>query len=485
MNSLIGSIDQSTSLTKFTIYSPSGNIITSHQVHISIKNPEPGWVEQDPLEIINSVRKCMKIVSEKLINIGRSAKEVIAIGISNQRETIVIWEKSTGRPLYNAIVWLDNRNNKLVEELILKYGKNAFYDKTGLPLSTYFSATKILWLKLNNKNIEKSINEKTCLIGTIDSWIIWCLTRGHTFVTDMTNASRTMLLDIRKLDWDEEMLNFFGIPRICLPKVKSSSEVYGCITDEYGFFEGCVISGILGDQQASLVGNKCFRKGSTKITYGTGCFLLSNTGENPLFPKNGLITTIAYKLGKNKHTHYAIEGSIGSCGFALDWLNNILGNEYNIIDLANSVDDSQGVIFIPAFSGLLSPYWRHDVTGSFFGLSNNTSNSHLARSVLEGISLQIMDVLNIAELNLTELRVDGYLSKNDIFIQFQSDILNMEIIRSNNIESSSKGAAIAAIYGIGMIGHNILIEKEEFKFFKPLMNEKIRIKKKKKMEKSN
>jgi len=478
MSVLIGAIDQGTSSTRISIYTTSGDVVAYHQVSVSRMTPRPGWVEQDPLEIINSVRTCLKAVSEKLEKIGRSPKEVVAMGVTNQRETVVVWEKHTGRPLYNAIVWCDNRNSDLVDEFAkLHGGHNAFLDKTGLPLSPYFTATKLLWLRLNEKSVQDAFEKKSCQIGTIDTWITWCLTGGHTYVTDLTNASRTMLLDIRRLEWDEEMLRVFGIPRGCLPKVMSSAEVYGCITDEYGAFEGCAISGILGDQQASLVGNKCLRKGTAKITYGTGCFLLYNTGETPVFPKNGLITTIAFKLGKRKPVCYAIEGSVATCGLAVQWLGDILGKSETITELAGSVTNTGGVYFVPAFSGLLCPYWRPDACGCFLGLSGYTSRAHIARSVIEGIAFQAMDVLNAADVPLNEVRVDGGLSRSDLLLQFQADMLNIDIIRSSNIEATSKGASIAAAMGIGMLGAGIVSGDGECKTFRPSMSPQMRLKK--------
>lgn len=473
--SLIGSVDQGTSSTRFTVYAPSGEVITGHQTPVSRTTPKPGWVEQDPLEIINSVRVCLNAVATKLESMDRSPKDVIAIGITNQRETLVIWEKFTGRPLYNAIVWCDARNADVVDELAKKYGgTNAFAEKTGLPLSTYFTATKLLWLRKNVPEVQKALDEKTCLIGTIDTWITWCLTGGHTHVTDVTNSSRTMLLDIQKLEWDNEMLKVFGIPRQVLPKVVSSAEVYGCVTDEYGAFEGCAISGMLGDQQASLVGTKCMRKGTAKITYGTGCFLLCNTGETPEFSKSGLITTVGYKLGRRSPVCYALEGSVATCGMAVQWLNDILGKSETISELASSVEDSGGVYFVPAFSGLLCPYWKPDARGTFMGITGYTQRGHFARAVLEGIAFQASDVLACIDIPLNEVRVDGGLSRSDLLLQFQADLLNIDVLRGANVEATSKGAAIAAAYGIGMAGAGIITGDEECKTFSPMVSDRKR-----------
>ena len=473
--SLIGAVDQGTSSTRFIVYSPNGEVVAGHQVTVSRSTPKPGWVEQDPLEIINSVRICLNAVATKLEAMDKSPKDVCAIGITNQRETLVVWEKYTGTPLYNAIVWCDARNADLVDDLAKKYGgSDAFVEKTGLPLSPYFTATKLLWLRQNVPAVQKALDEKTCLIGTIDTWIVWCLTGGHTHVTDVTNASRTMLLDIRKLEWDNELLKIFGVPRAVLPKVMSSAEVYGCLTEEYGSFEGCAISGILGDQQASLVGTKCMRKGTTKVTYGTGCFLLTNTGETPQFSKNGLITTIGYKLGRRTPVCYALEGSISTCGMAVQWLNDILGKSETVAELAQSVEDNGGVYFVPAFSGLLCPYWKPNARGCFLGITGYTQRGHMARAVLEGIAFQAADVLKCIDLPLSEIRVDGGLSRSDLLLQFQADLLDLDVLRGYNVEATSKGAAIAAAYGIGMVGAGIITGDEECKTFSPCMSERRR-----------
>lgn len=470
MKALIGAIDQGTSSTRFTVFSQDGETVASHQISIGRSTPHPGWVEQDPLEIINSVRSCMNAVATKLEAIERNPTEVVTIGITNQRETLVVWEKDTGRPLYNAIVWCDNRNSALVDDLIKKFGDvNHFQKKTGLPLSPYFTATKLLWLRQNEPEVQAALNDGSCLIGTIDSWLIWCLTGGHTFVTDVTNASRTFLLNINTLEWDEELLSTFGAPKRCLPKIVSSAEIYGRLTEEYGGYEGCPISGMLGDQQASLVGNRCTSQGTAKITYGTGCFLLYNTGEKPTFSENGLITTVAYQMGKRNKAVYALEGSVSTCGFAVQWLSDILGKSENIISLATSVKDSGGVYFVPAFSGLLCPYWRPDARGCFLGLTGYTTRGHMARSVLEGIAFQAMDVLSVVDMPLTQVRVDGGLSRSDMLIQFQSDLLKIDIRRATNVEATSRGAAIAAAYGINLVGAGILTNEEDCKVFTPQM----------------
>lgn len=475
MSSLIGAIDQGTSSTRFMVYSSSGETIVSHQIQLSRSTPHPGWVEQDPLEIIDSIRTCMNLACAKLEAIDRSPREVCAIGITNQRETLVVWERETGRPLYNAIVWCDNRNASVVDDLIREHGgANAFVSKTGLPLSPYFTATKLLWLRLNVPAVQSALNDGTCLLGTIDTWVAWCLTGGHAFVTDVTNASRTFLMDINKLDWDNDLLAMFGVPRRCLPRIKSSAEVYGRLTDEYGVFEGVPITGILGDQQASLVGNRCTTHGSAKITYGTGCFLLCNTGEKPAFSDSGLITTVAYQLGRKSAPCYALEGSIATCGFAVQWLGDVLGKDETVFDLAKSVEDSGGVYFVPAFSGLLCPYWRADARGCLLGLTGYTGRGHIARAVIEGIAFQAMDVLQAANMPLSEVKVDGGLARSDLLLQFQADLLGIDVKRAANVEATSRGAAIAAAYGVGLLSAGIIHSEQDCCSFSPKMSGKER-----------
>ena len=483
-NTIIGAIDQGTSSTRFTVYSSTGEMLVSHQVPVARSTPHPGWIEQDPLEIIGSVSICMENVSKKLLKIGRSASDVIAIGITNQRETLVVWEKDTGLPLYNAIVWCDNRNSDVVNELISKYGVNHFQNKTGLPLSPYFTATKLLWLRQNEPRVQEALDKGTCLVGTIDTWITWCLTRGNTFVTDVTNASRTFLMDINKLEWDDELLQLFGVPKKCLPKIHSSAEIFGRVTDEYGEYEGVAISGILGDQQASLVGTHCNQQNTAKITYGTGCFLLYNTGDKPVFSNKGLITTVAYKMGKKAKTFYALEGSVATCGYAVQWLNEIIGKTESVPELAASVTSSGGVYFVPAFSGLFCPYWKPDARGCFLGLTGYSSKGHLARAVLEGIAFQAMDVLEVIESPLSEVRVDGGLSRSDLLIQFQADLLEINVKRAANVEATSRGAAMAAAYGMGLHGAGLVHKEEEGNVFKPKMSQNERERRKKMWKKA-
>ncbi|KAH0794115.1 glycerol kinase [Histomonas meleagridis] len=479
MSALIGSIDQGTSSSRFTVYSESGETIASHQAPVSHTTPHPGWIEQNPIEIINSIKDCLQAVAFKLEALDRSAREIVAIGITNQRETLIIWDKETGKPLYNAIVWCDNRNASIIIDLKKNYG-DQFFHKTGLPFSTYFTATKILWLRQNEPSIRKALDNGKCLIGTIDTWIVWCLTGHKSFVTDVTNASRTFLFDLNTLQWDQELCQVFGVPRNCLAEIRSSAEIYGYISDEFAPYDGIPISGVLGDQQASLVGNKCNHKGTAKITYGTGCFLLYNIGNKPLFSEKGLITTIAFQMGPKSKPCYAIEGSIATCGMAVRWLNGILGVDEPIYDLAKTVKNSGGVYFVPAFSGLFCPYWRPDARGCLLGITGFTTRGHIARAVLEGIALQAMDVLKCVDIPLSRVRVDGGLSRSDLLIQFQADLLEIEVARAANVEATSKGAAIAAAYGVGMSDAGIVKSDEDVVVFKPKMS-KNELEKKRKM----
>ena len=470
MSALVVSIDQGTMSTRFTVYSINGEQIAGHQAPVKHITPRPGYIEQNPKDIINSVRNCLNAVASKLEALDRSPTEIITIGITNQRETLVIWDKETGVPLYNAIVWCDNRNAGIIEELKEKYGENAFQSKTGLPISTYFTATKLMWLKRNEPGIQKALDNKTCLFGTIDTWLVWCLTGKKAYVTDVTNASRTMLFNINTLKWDDDLCKIFGVPKDCLADVRSSAEIYGHITDEFGIYKGIPISSVLGDQQASLVGNKCIEKGTAKITYGTGCFLLYNTGDKPYFSEKGLITTVAFQMGKDKKAYYANEGSVATCGMAVNWLYDILGRKEEIYDLAKSVKNSGGVYFVPAFSGLFCPYWRPDARGCLIGMTGYTNRGHIARAVLEGIAFQAMDVLDCVDIPLGQVRVDGGLSRSDLLIQFQADLLGIAIKRGANVVATSKGAAIAAVIGLGLKDAGIISNDDDLSTFIPKMS---------------
>ncbi|XP_023227686.1 glycerol kinase-like [Centruroides sculpturatus] len=453
---LVGAIDQGTGSTRFFVFaSKSAQIITYHQVELRQLLPEEGWVEQDPLEILSSVNICIEKAFDNLKNLNVSPTDVKAIGVTNQRETTIVWDKRTGLPLYNAIVWLDIRNSGTVTDLINKTpGNNKEYLKgrCGLPLSTYFSAVKLRWLLDNNDVVNQTIRDGNCLFGTVDSWLIWNLTggvKGGIHITDITNASRTMLMNIENLKWDPFLCKFFNIPLEILPKICSSSEVYGMIAS--GPAEGIPISGCLGDQSAALLGQMCFDVGQAKCTYGTGCFLLRNTGRQPVFSDHGMLTTIAFKLGEEAQTYYALEGSIAIGGAGVRWLRdnfNIIERSEEIENLANSVESSHGVYIVPAFSGLYAPYWQPDARGIICGLTQFSTKAHLARAMLEAVCFQTKDILEAMNkdsgITLTELQVDGGMTVNDLLMQLQADILGIPVVRPSMPETSALGVAMAA-----------------------------------------
>lgn len=415
--------------------------------------PQPGWVEHDALEIL---RRTEEVIREALESRGLRAADLAAIGITNQRETTVVWERKTGRPIANAIVWQDTRVSDEVGRYAANGGQNRFRVKTGLPLSTYFSSLKLRWILQNNPGaIEKAANGEL-LFGNIDTFLVWNLTGGPTggaHVTDVTNASRTQLLNLKTLSWDAELLDAFEIPRAMLPEVRSSSEVYGKATLDA--IAGVEIAGILGDQQAALVGQACFSPGEVKNTYGTGCFLLMNTGER-LVPSNfGLLTTAAYKMGKAP-ANYALEGSVAIAGALVQWLRDNLGlieKSSDIETLARTVKDNGGIYFVPAFSGLYAPYWKETARGVIAGLTRYVNKGHLARAVLEATAFQTREVVEAMEKDsqilLKSLRVDGGMVGNELLMQFQADILNREVVRPVIQETTALGAAYAAGLAVG------------------------------------
>ena len=387
---LIGAIDQGTSSTRFYVFAgDTGEVLTYHQIEVERTYPKEGWAEQDPKHILRTVEEAMERVVENLDAMNIDHKDIQAIGVTNQRETTVVWDKETGEPLYNAILWLDTRTAETVEDLVLKTpgrnNKDYLRAWCGLPLATYFSAVKLRWLLDNNDRVRAAVEEERALFGTVDSWIIWNLTGGAKgrgiHVTDVTNASRTMLLNIDTLQWDPRLLEFFEIPRQMLPEVKSSSEVYGVVNNA-GRLRGVAISGILGDQQAALVGQGCFTRGSAKNTYGTGCFLLYNIGNHPVISENGLLTTVAYKMGPKEPPCYALEGSVAIAGAAVGWLKdqlNLVEDAKEVEELAASVPNTGGVFFVPAFSGLFCPYWESSARGTICGLSQFTTKVIIPR----------------------------------------------------------------------------------------------------------
>jgi glycerol kinase len=448
VKSYIGAIDQGTTSTRFMVFDKSGRIVSVAQKEHQQIFPRPGWVEHDGLEIL---RRTEEVIGEALVMRGLRASDLAAIGITNQRETTVVWERKTGKPIANAIVWQDTRVADDVARFAKEGGQDRFRAQTGLPLSTYFSGLKLRWILRNVPGAQEKAAAGKLLFGNVDTFVVWNLTggpNGGVHVTDVTNASRTQLLDLKTLDWDAGLLAAFDIPRAMLPQVRSSSEVYGAAT--LTGIAGVPVAGILGDQQAALVGQTCFRPGEVKNTYGTGCFLLMNTGERSVASNFGLLTTVAYKFG-SQPARYALEGSIAITGALVQWLRDNLGmieKSSDVETLARSVEDNGGVYFVPAFSGLYAPYWKESARGVIAGLTRYANKGHLARAVLEATAFQSREVVEAMEkdshISLESLRVDGGMVTNDLLMQFQADILNREVVRPVIQETTALGAAYAA-----------------------------------------
>ena len=451
MSKYVAAIDQGTTSTRFMIFDHGGNVIAVHQKEHEQIYPKPGWVEHDPLEIWERTQEVMDGALEKG---GISPKDIAAIGITNQRETTVLWDKSTGKQIYNAIVWQDTRTDEIINELAKEGGQDRFRLKTGLPLATYFSGPKLKWILDNVDGARAKAENGDLLFGNIDTWLIWNLTGEH--VTDVTNASRTMMMNINTLDWDEEILGILDIPRAVLPEIKSSSEIYGHAT--LSGVEGAIevpVSGDLGDQHAALFGQTCFDPGEAKNTYGTGCFMLMNTGEKPVPSKAGLLTTMGYKIG-NQPAVYALEGSIAITGALIQWLRDNLGliqSSAEVEALAQSVEDNGGIYFIPAFSGLYAPYWKSSARGAIVGMTRYVNKGHIARAALEATAYQTREVLDAMEtdsgVKLTALKVDGGMVFNELLMQFQADVLDVPVIRPRVAETTALGAAYAAGLAVG------------------------------------
>ena len=449
MSKYVAAIDQGTTSTRFIVFDHGGNVIAVDQKEHGQIYPKPGWVEHDPLEIWE---RTQEVINGGLDKGNISAKEIAALGITNQRETTVVWEKSTGKPIYNAIVWQDTRTDIIINELAKDGGQDRFREKTGLPLATYFSGPKLKWILDNVEGARSQAEKGELLFGNIDSWIIWNLTDQH--ITDVTNASRTMLMDLNTLDWDDEILNVLDIPRAMLPEIRSSSEIYGSV--RLGSpLQGISVSGDLGDQHAALFGQTCFDPGEAKNTYGTGCFMLMNTGEKPVPSKSGLLTTLGYKIGNQKAV-YALEGSIAITGALVQWLRDNLGliqSSAEVEALAQSVEDNGGIYFVPAFSGLYAPYWKSDARGAILGMTRYVNKGHIARAALEATAYQTREVLDAMEtdsgVKLTALKVDGGMVFNELLMQFQSDILDVPVIRPKVAETTALGAAYAAGLAVG------------------------------------
>jgi glycerol kinase len=453
MSTYIGAIDQGTTSTRFIVFDKTGRIVSVAQKEHEQIFPKPGWVEHDPAEIW---RRTEEVVTEAMEAKGLKPADLAAIGITNQRETTVVWNKKTGKAVYNALVWQDTRVGDTVAEFAAKGGQDRYRAKTGLPLATYFSGLKVRWVLENVPGAREAAEAGDVIFGNIDTFVTWNLTggvAGGVHVTDVTNASRTQLMNLETLDWDDAILADFGIPKKMLPKICSSSEVYGKAV--LPAVAGVPVAGILGDQQAALFGQACFKPGEAKNTYGTGCFMLMNVGEKPVPSKCGLLTTVGYKIG-NKPAVYALEGSIAVTGSLVQWLRDNLGlipTAPDIEALALSVDDNGGVYFVPAFSGLYAPYWKDSARGVIAGLTRYVNKGHIARAVLEATAYQVREVLDAMEqdsgIALDNLRTDGGMIRNQTLMQFQSDILNKPVVRPMVSETTALGAAYAAGLAVG------------------------------------
>ena len=443
-------LDQGTSSSRALVFDKGGNICSTAQREFPQIFPRSGWVEHDPHQIWASQAS---VVAEAISTIGINGHDIAGIGITNQRETTIVWDKETEEPVYNAIVWQDRRTADYCDHLREEGKVDFIRDKTGLILDAYFSATKVKWILDNVPGARRRADEGKLLFGTVDSWLVWRLTRGEVHVTDVSNASRTMLYNIHTLDWDQELLDLFDIPRSMMPDVRSSSEVYGHTTTTL-FAHKLPISGMAGDQQAALFGQMCIEPGSVKNTYGTGCFLLMNSGDKPIRSENDLLTTIAWKIG-DKVT-YALEGSIFVGGSVVQWLRDglkCIRSSEEVEELAASVPDTDGVYFVPALTGLGAPWWDQYARGSISGITRGTTTAHIARAALEGIAFQTYDIVRAMErdsgLTLANLKVDGGASRNNLLMQFQSDILACEVLRPRITETTALGAAYLAGLAVG------------------------------------
>jgi glycerol kinase len=452
MAKYVGAIDQGTTSTRFILFDKDGRIVALDQREHEQINPQAGWVEHDASEIW---RRTREVIGGALAKSDTQAGDVQAIGITNQRESTVVWDRESGKPIHNAIVWQDTRTDQLVRELAGEKGVDRLRERVGLPLSTYFSGPKVSWLLENVEGARERAENGELAFGTIDTWVLWNLTgasRGGVHATDVTNASRTMLMDLESLDWHEPSLELMGIPRSMLPEIRSSSEVYGEVSGTA--VGGRPIAGILGDQQAALFGQTCFERGEAKNTYGTGCFLLLNTGEEIVHSEK-LLTTLAYKLGDGRPS-YALEGSIAVTGALVQWLRDrlkLIKSADEVEDLARTVEDNGGVYFVPAFSGLFAPYWRDDARGVIVGLTAYANQGHIARAALEATAWQSREVLDaanaVADVRFSELKVDGGMTANELLMQFQADVLGVPVVRPAVTETTALGAAFAAGLAVG------------------------------------
>jgi len=438
-------IDQGTTSTRFMVFDHGGQVVSVDQKEHEQIYPKPGWVEHDPMEIWQRTQEVVRAGLDKV-----QASDIAAVGVTNQRETTVVWDRSNGRPVHNAIVWQDTRTDQICNQLSADGGQDRFRAKTGLPIATYFSGPKIKWILENVDGVRAKAESGEILFGNIDTWVIWLLTGGAdggVHVTDVTNASRTMMMNLETLDWDDEILGILGVPRAMLPQIRASSEVYG---EAKGDLAGIPVAGDLGDQQAALFGQTCFAVGEAKNTYGTGNFLLLNTGNEAVQSKSGLLTTLAYKIGDQPAT-YCLEGAIAITGALVQWLRDNLGlikESAEVEQLAKTVEDNGGIYFVPAFSGLFAPYWRGEARGVIAGMTRYVNKGHVARAALEATAWQskeVVDAMNAdSGVELTSLKVDGGMVYNELLMQFQADVLDVPVIRPTVAETTSLGAAYAA-----------------------------------------
>ena len=453
MSRYAAAVDQGTTSTRFMVFDRGGRVVAVDQKEHPQIYPKPGWVEHDPVEIWLHTQT---VIAGALAKSHINPADIAAVGLTNQRETTVVWDRKTGKPVHNAIVWQDTRTDGICATLAKDGGQDRFRARVGLPLATYFSGPKIKWILDNVSGARRAAERGDLLFGTIDTWLIWWLTGGPAgglHVTDVSNASRTMLMNLETLDWDPDILTVMGVPRAMLPHVRSSSEVYGTAT---GALQGVPVSGDLGDQQAALFGQTCFGVGEAKNTYGTGCFMLLNTGTAPVQSRHGLLTTVAYKVG-NERPIYALEGAIAITGALVQWLRDslhLIATSAEVETLARTVDDSGGIYFVPAFSGLFAPYWKSTARGAIVGLTRYVNRGHVARAALEATAYQTREVLEAMNkdsgVELTALKVDGGMVHNELLMQFQADILGVPVIRPTVAETTALGAAYAAGLATGV-----------------------------------
>ncbi|XP_035917256.1 glycerol kinase [Anopheles stephensi] len=483
---LVGSIDEGTSSARFLLFrAETAEVVCFHQKELRLICPQEGWVEQDPNEILSVVYECIERTLEKLIELGGNPQnDIVAIGVTNQRETTIVWDRATGEPLYNAIVWQDMRTSSTVDQLLETVpnktkNKNYLKPLCGLPLSPYFSAVKLRWLIDNVPKVKSAIRSGNCLFGTVDTWLIWNLTGGSdggAHVTDVSNASRTMLMNIETLKYDKALMKFFDVPVEILPQIRSSSEVYGLI--KFKPLQHIPLAGCLGDQQSALVGQECLTRGRAKATYGTGCFLLYNTGTAVIDSYHGLISTVAYQMGPDALPVYALEGSVAVAGAALGWLRdnlNLIGGASESESAALEVENNGDVYFVPAFSGLYAPYWDPEARGVICGITEDTQRGHIVRAALEAVCFQVRDILdamnNDSGTPLQKLKVDGGMTANATMMQWQADLIGLDVLKPKFVETTALGAAMVAGRAVGKWDiENVSVESDST-VFKPQISE--------------